>query len=73
MSETAEKLLPTLYAMSPEDRAYIAHRLLETLDEDEEDAEFVAELNRRVEEITSGKVQGILAEEAHRQLREKFS
>ena len=73
MSETAEKLMPSLRALSPEDRAYIAHRLLETLDEEEEDAEFVADLNRRVEEIMSGKVQGIPAEEVHRQARERYS
>ena len=73
MSEAAEKLMPSLCALSPEDRAYIAHRLLETLDEDDEDAEFVADLNRRVEEIMSGKVQGIPAEEVHRQARERYS
>ena len=71
MSEIAEKILPTLYAMTQEDRAYIAHCLMDTLDEDEE-AEFIAELNRRVANYLSGKDPGIPAEEVHRNLREKY-
>ncbi len=75
MSETAAQLLSTLLALPPEDRELIAHRLLESLGDGpdvEEDAAFLATLNRRIEEIETGKVQGVPAEEVFRRLREKY-
>ena len=80
MSEIAEKILPTLYALSAEDRAYLAHCLLDSLGEtegletevteEEIRAAWEAELNRRVEGIETGKEVGIPAEEVHRLARE---
>ncbi len=69
MSDQAERLMPTLLALPPEDRELIAERLYESLDDD---PEFLAMLNWRVEEIKSGKVKGVPADEVFRRLREKY-
>jgi Putative addiction module component len=57
MSEAVSKLLPSLEALSSKDKALVAQRMLELIEEDDEEALFAAELNRRVEECRSGKVQ----------------
>ncbi len=72
MSDAVKKLLPKLDALSLEDKALVAQRLIDSIDEEDADALFVAELNRRMEEIASGKVQTIPSEEVHRKLREKY-
>ncbi len=73
MSDQAERLMPTLLALPPEDRELIAERLYESLHgEQDDDPEFLAMLNRRVEEIKSGKVKGVPADEVFRRLREKY-
>lgn len=72
MSEALSKLLPSLEVLSSKDKAFVAQRMLELIEEDDEEALFAAELNRRMEECRSGKVQTIPAEEVHRQLREKY-
>ena len=53
----------------------IAERLYESLhgpNDAEYDPAFVAELNRRIEDIQSGKVKGVPADEVFRRLREKY-
>ena len=77
LSESAAKLLPALEALSAADRYVLGHRLLDGLDEPEEDpaevkAAWKAELQRRIEEIQSGKVVGIPMEEVFRRSREKY-
>jgi putative addiction module component (TIGR02574 family) len=72
MSDAVSKLMPTLEALSPKDKAFVARRMLEMIEEEDEEALFVAELNRRVEESRSGKVKPIPAEEVHRRLRETY-
>jgi putative addiction module component (TIGR02574 family) len=72
MSETAKKLLPTLLALSPKDTAQIARQLIEQMEEEDEEAAFVAELNRRMAELRSGKVKAVPSEEVHRKLRAKY-
>jgi putative addiction module component (TIGR02574 family) len=77
LSEAAEKLIPALEALSEKDRAGLARRLLAGLEGPEEDpaevrAEWVAEIRRRMEEVKSGKVIGIPAEEVDRMMREKY-
>ncbi len=78
MTEAAEKLKAELAALPPEDRAELAHFLMESLDEHEEtdpdwDAAWAIELERRWKEIESGKEKGVPAEEVFRRLREKYS
>ena len=77
MSEAAAELLPKLNALSARDRYLIAQRLQIDIDEPEDDpvevrAAWKAELLRRVEEIESGKVVAIPAEEVDRRMREKY-
>ena len=77
LSEAAEKLLPVLEALSATDRHLLAERLragVEGSDEDPAEVRtaWTAELRRRVEEIHSGKVVGIPAEEVDRRMREKY-
>lgn len=78
MTEAAEKLKPVLAALSPEDRAELGRFLAELPDADageladEWDEEYVAELNRRLADLDSGKDPGVPAEEVFRRLREKY-
>lgn len=76
MTQTAEKLKAELSMLPADDRAELAYFLLCSLDGDtapcgEEDLDAV--LARRAEEIRSGKVVGIPAEQVFRELREKYS
>jgi putative addiction module component (TIGR02574 family) len=76
MSETAEQLKATLAQLSVDDRAALAHFLIQTLDEEEDGddpAAFDAELERRVAEIESGQAVGTPAAEVFAKLREKYS
>ena len=59
--------------LPPEEREWLAEELLASLDSEEQfSAEFKAMLDRRYEELVSGKVQGIPAEEAHAELRKRL-
>lgn len=76
LSDTAEKLLPTLDALSDTDRLGVVRHLLDRLEGPMEDPEQVRaawtqELQRRVAEIRSGKVQGIPVEEMFERSRER--
>jgi len=76
MTDVALRLKDELLQLSEADRAALAHVLLESLeDEIDEDAEasWEAELNRRSEEIHSGKAAGRPASEVFKELREKYS
>jgi len=75
MTEAAEKLKPALSALPPEDRAELAHFLIGSLDpETDEDAEaaWIAELQRRFEDMQSGRVTGVPAEQVFAELRKKY-
>lgn len=72
MSQTAEQILPSLIAMPPEDRAFIADQLLASLPEDIDPDALHQELDRRFAKHLSGESPGIPAEEAFRRLREKY-
>jgi putative addiction module component (TIGR02574 family) len=77
LSEAAEKVMSVIESLSAQDQRRIAHRLLAALDEPAEDpaevkAAWKAVLQRRVDEIRTGKVVGIPAEEVDRMMREKY-
>ncbi len=76
MTESAERLKPTLAELSAQDRAALAHYLIQSL-EDESDADveaaWDAELARRLEEIKSGRARGESADKVFARLREKYS
>lgn len=76
MTEVAERLKPALTQLSEQDRAALAHFLIHSLDEHEDDdaeAAWDVELARRAEEIKSGKAIGEPAAKVFADLREKYS
>jgi putative addiction module component (TIGR02574 family) len=76
MSEIAEQLKTTLAQLPVDDRAALAHFLVQTLDEEEDSdsqAAWDAELERRFTEIESGHAEGEPAEQVLARLREKYS
>jgi putative addiction module component (TIGR02574 family) len=76
MSEIAEKLKATLSQLPIEDRAALAHFLIQSLDEEEDseaEAAWDAELERRFAEIESGQAVGEPVEQVMARLRAKYS
>jgi putative addiction module component (TIGR02574 family) len=77
MTQAAEQLKAQLAELETKDRAELAHFLLTTLDDEEEDPDaerlWEEELVRRGAEIESGAVEGIPAEEVFAQLRERLA
>jgi putative addiction module component (TIGR02574 family) len=78
MSDAAEKLKAQLLELSVEDRAELTSVLVASLEDGEfEDratveAAWDVELTQRLEEIKSGKVQGIPATEVLEEMRRKY-
>ena len=73
MSEAAERLKPELSRLSDEERADLAYFLISSLDGTESEVGDMAELlDRRSEELRSGTVVGVPAEEALGRLRAKY-
>ena len=72
MSDEVEALLAESLRLPAKARAALASRLLESLEaeelEENEDAEWAAELARRVEDVESGRVKGVPWEEVEARL-----
>ena len=76
MTDTALRLKSELAQLPEQDRAALAHFLIDTLDaevDDDADALWEAELNRREQEIRSGTAIGEPAWKVLAELREKHS
>jgi putative addiction module component (TIGR02574 family) len=76
MTESAERIKQELAHLPPQDRAELAHFLIESLDaEVDEDAEaaWEAELLRRAKAIDSGRAVGLPADQVFAELRKKYS
>jgi len=76
MREDTDKLKSQLSQLSTMERAELAHFLIRSLDEEadeESESAWDAELERRMEEIRSGKAFGEPADKVFSQLREKYS
>ena len=76
MSETAEKLKLELSRLSTSERAEIAHFLIHSLDESTDDnveAAWDIELNKRLEDIQQGTAKGEPLDKVFSELREKYS
>lgn len=74
MAESA-KVLEDALALPPKERARIAHRLLDSLDDADEDpaeveAAWAVEIERRVAEVESGQVEPVPFDEAMDRVRE---
>jgi putative addiction module component (TIGR02574 family) len=73
MSSNLDQLAAEAMRLSPRERVRLAQQLVSTLDDEvETDTEelWFAEANRRLEELRSGKVQGIDSDAAFRSARE---
>jgi putative addiction module component (TIGR02574 family) len=69
--ESTSRLLPELLALPRADQEYLYQQLSAALDaEPEDDPEFVAELDRRLENYRTGRSPGVPADEVFRKLRE---
>ena len=71
MTRNAKKVLNDALALPPDERADVAVSLLESLDEEEDEAVEQAwseEIHRRIQEVESGEVQTIPWSEARRRL-----
>jgi putative addiction module component (TIGR02574 family) len=76
MTDAAERLKPELARLSPHERAELARFLINSLDEGADadaDAAWDAELARRMEEITGGRVAGEPVDAVFAELRAKYS
>jgi len=75
MSETATKLLEQLLTLPEADRAAIADRLNESLDElgDDLDPAFEAELNRRLESVANGTAEVVPWEQARDEMQAELA
>jgi len=73
MSSNLDRITADAMKLPLRDRVQLAQRLVSTLDEEVEtdtEALWFAEAERRLEELRSGKVEGIDADEAFRNARE---
>ena len=76
MKATLDRVTHDALEMSPHERAALAHALLVSMDEvvdQEVDQAWNAEIERRVGEIQSGKVQGVPAPDVFTKLKAKYS
>jgi putative addiction module component (TIGR02574 family) len=75
MGSEARKILEDAMALSPDERAALAHELLASLDAERDrgvDAAWAAEITRRAERFHAGESKGIPWEEAKARLVERF-
>jgi putative addiction module component (TIGR02574 family) len=71
VSEATTRLLPELLALPRADQEFLFQQLSAALDaEPDEDPEFVAELDRRLDNYRTGRSPGVPADEVFRKLRE---
>jgi putative addiction module component (TIGR02574 family) len=75
MTDTASKLKAELLNLASEDRAELAYFLIRSLEEEPDTGvqpAWEAELERRWQEMQSGNVVGVPAEEVFAELRKKY-
>ena len=74
MTAILDKVTDEAMTLPQRERAKLAHALIISMDETQEDvpAAWDQEIKRRVDEIRSGKVKGIPAEDVFAKLRKKY-
>ena len=77
MTDTVEKLKPAILALSEPERWELIAALFESLPKppgvlSEDDPDFDSMLKRRLDELDSGKVKGVPAEQVMQRIREKY-
>jgi putative addiction module component (TIGR02574 family) len=76
MTETAERIKQQLLDLCLQDRAELAHFLIQSLDDGQDpdaEAAWDAELSRRMQDIENGVETGVPADSVFAQLRAKHS
>ena len=68
MTTKAKSLALTAVLLPPQDRTYLAEQLLASLDDTDLEQEWAAEARRRRDEVRSGRVKPIPAEELYRRI-----
>lgn len=68
MTATAKKLADTVVLLPMEDRAFLAERLLASLEESDLERQWLDEAKRRRDEVRSGKVKPISADAVYRRI-----
>ena len=70
MTTTLKNLAKTVVQLPPRERAFLAERLLDSLDESDLEREWIDEAKRRRDEIRSGRVEPIPAEDVYRRIEQ---
>ena len=68
MTTALKNLAETVTQLPLKDRAYLAERLLESFEESELERHWVAESKRRRDDVRSGQVKPVPAEEVYRRI-----
>lgn len=68
MTATLKNLAKTAVLLPPKDREYLAEQLLASLEETETEQQWIAEAKRRRDDVRSGRVKPIAAEEVYRRI-----
>jgi putative addiction module component (TIGR02574 family) len=68
MTAALKSIAETVEQLPVKARAYLAERLISSLDESESETAWVAEAIRRRDEVRSGKVKAVPATEAYRRI-----
>lgn len=68
MTATIKSLAKTVVLLPPKDRAYLAERLVASLEETDTEEQWITEAIRRRDEVRSGRVKPMPAEEVYRRI-----
>jgi len=68
MTATLKNLTEAVTLLPTKDRAYLAEKLLASLEETNVEEQWIQEAKRRCEEIVSGQVKPVPAEEVYRRI-----
>ena len=76
MSTRADTILGTALALPPDERAWLAEELIASLDQGKDsavDSAWAAEIERRIAEVESGKVETVSWEDARARIRARLA
>jgi putative addiction module component (TIGR02574 family) len=68
MTANVKSLAKTAVLLPPKDRTYLAEQLLASLDETDLEQQWIAEAKRRRDEVRTGQVKPIPADEVYRRI-----
>ncbi|NWK56589.1 addiction module protein [Verrucomicrobiaceae bacterium N1E253] len=71
---TAFELMEDVLKLPRQDRSYLAAKIIESLDQNEDlSPEWMEELDRRVESWKSGKSPSVSSEDLHKEMRDRLA